>query len=236
MRLSIWMVLLMLATPAWAQEPEPEQPAQPEQQPEQEPEQQPELQDPGVSTEDVMAAIEAVRETFVRVDRAWTEARSSADDLLAGATEEDGATALQDKLAAGLAESQQLVADLEKLLEMLPESDEQQQQQQQQQQQNQQQQQQDQQQNGDRDQNQDQSPDDEPNPNDVEGNREATEPAPGDLPPDAPPIFLAPGSGGGSWGHLPPRLQQTLQNAQAEDLPLRYRGLLEQFHKRRIQD
>ena len=112
----------------------------------------------------------------------------------------------------------------------------QQQQQQQQQNQQQQQQQQDQQQNGDRDQNQDQSPDDEPNPNDVEGNREATEPAPGDLPPDAPPIFLAPGSGGGSWGHLPPRLQQTLQNAQAEDLPLRYRGLLEQFHKRRIQD
>ena len=84
--------------------------------------------------------------------------------------------------------------------------------------------------------NQDENPDDEPNPDDVEGNRQAQQPAPGDVPPDAPPIFLAPGSGGGSWGHLPPRLQQTLQNSQAEDLPLRYRGLLEQFHKRRVRD
>lgn len=38
--------------------------------------------------------------------------------------------------------------------------------------------------------------------------------------------------GAGAWGVLPPRLQEALQNAVIEDLPLRYRRWLDEFHRR----
>ena len=225
------------------QDPATQEPAVPEQEPapetEQAPEQEPELELPGLpgqepAMEDVMEAIENVREAFVRVDQLWTEARGAADDAL---LDPDAPTDvdLSSRLLAGVSEANTLIADIEHLLEILPESDSEQQQQQQQQSGSQQQKQQQQegeqqQQNRDGD-----KPDGADDPA-MNGNQEALQSATGDAPPDAQPIFLAPGSGGGSWGHLPPRLQQTLQNSHAEDLPLRYRSLLEQFHKRRVRD
>lgn len=218
-------------TPAFAQEPEePETPQTPPPAEDQEPAP---VEPTPPSMEDIMDAIETVRETFVRADRAWTEARSTADEVLSGAGE-SSPEELGDKLDAGLSEAAQLVADMERLLEILPESDSEDQQNQQPSG--------GQQQNPSQDQRESQGDqrrpgEDDQNGDSLDGNQDANQPAPGDIPPDGTaPIFLAPGRGGGSWGHLPPRLQQTLQNAQAEDLPLRYRGLLEQFHKRRQQD
>jgi hypothetical protein len=244
--LNNWLALLAcvsaLAAPAPAQEETPEQnpaaqePATPEQEPAPEQVPEPELdlpslpgQDPAM--DDVMEAIENVREAFVRVDRLWTEVRGAADDVLLD-RDAPSDVDLSSKLLAGVSEASTLIADIEHLLEILPEADSEQQQQQQQGSSQQQQQQEgdQQQQNRDGD-----KPDGTDDPA-MNGNQEALRPATGDVAPDVPPIFLAPGSGGGSWGHLPPRLQQTLQNSHAEDLPLRYRGLLEQFHKRRIRD
>ncbi len=205
-------------TPPPAQEPEPEL-------------EMPQLPGQDPAMEDVMEAIEKVRETFVRVDRLWTEARGAADDALLD-PEASSVGELTSKLLAGVNEAGSLIADIEHLLEILPEADSEQQQQQQQQSGGQQQQQDGDQQQQNRD---GENPDGTDDPA-MQGTQEALQPATGDVPPDAPPIFLAPGSGGGSWGHLPPRLQQTLQNSHAEDLPLRYRGLLEQFHKRRVRD
>jgi hypothetical protein len=243
-----WFALLLcsclIATQTAAQEdtpiPDPAPTEQPEQEPtpEQEPESEPKLELPGLggqdpAMEDVMEAIEKVREAFVRVDRLWTDVRGAADDELLD-PDAPRETDLSSRLLAGVSEASTLIADIEHLLAILPESDSEQQQQQQQQQQGGSQQQQREQQEGDQQQkNRDgENPDDSDDPA-MLGNQEALQSSTGDMPPNAQPIFLAPGSGGGSWGHLPPRLQQTLQNSHAEDLPLRYRGLLEQFHKRR---
>jgi len=71
-------------------------------------------------------------------------------------------------------------------------------------------------------------------------------PAPADPQPIAPPhsasqippipagsaLFAIPPAGAG-WGALPPRLQATLQNATLEDMPLRYRGWLKHFHRQK---
>ncbi len=38
----------------------------------------------------------------------------------------------------------------------------------------------------------------------------------------------------GAWGDLPPRLQNALQNAAIEDLPLRYRHWLDEYHRKRV--
>lgn len=40
----------------------------------------------------------------------------------------------------------------------------------------------------------------------------------------------------GTWGKLPPRLQQTIDNASAEDVPLRYRRWLVEYHRQGIRD
>jgi hypothetical protein len=239
--LLICLTVFAAQAPAQEDAPQPDpatqEPESSEQQPAPEQEPEPELEIPGLpgqdaAMEEVMEAIENVREAFVRVDRLWTEARGAADDALLDPEAPQDAD-LTNKLLAGVSEASTLIADIEHLLAILPESDSDQQQQQQQSggQQQQQQQEGDQHQQ-DRD---GENPDGTDDPA-LRGNQEALQPATGDVPPDAPPIFLAPGSGGGSWGHLPPRLQQTLQNSHAEDLPLRYRGLLEQFHKRRVRD
>ena len=38
----------------------------------------------------------------------------------------------------------------------------------------------------------------------------------------------------GSWGKLPPRLQQTIESASAEEVPLRYRRWLVEYHRQGI--
>lgn len=40
----------------------------------------------------------------------------------------------------------------------------------------------------------------------------------------------------GTWGKLPPRLQQTIDNASAEDVPLRYRRWLVEYHRQGIRN
>ena len=38
----------------------------------------------------------------------------------------------------------------------------------------------------------------------------------------------------GHWGSLPPRLQEALQNAAVENMPLRYRRWLKEFHRQQL--
>ena len=54
----------------------------------------------------------------------------------------------------------------------------------------------------------------------------------GDAQPPSSYLRLLFDQGAGSWGTLPPRLQEALQNAVMEDLPLRYRRWLDDFHRR----
>jgi hypothetical protein len=37
-----------------------------------------------------------------------------------------------------------------------------------------------------------------------------------------------------SWGKLPPRLQQTIDSASAEEVPLRYRRWLVEYHRQGV--
>ncbi len=85
-----------------------------------------------------------------------------------------------------------------------------------------------------------------PNPENIpDGNEPAEQPKPkpkssgGEEDPEGkgegsqnPAALFANPAKGGAWGQLPPRLQQTLEGASVNDLPLRYRGALERYHKR----
>ena len=53
------------------------------------------------------------------------------------------------------------------------------------------------------------------------------------LPPSSALFSIPPGGAG--WGTLPPRLQETLQNTTMDDMPLRYRGWLKHFHRQKRQ-
>jgi len=229
-----FLVHALLASPALLQEPEPQPQVEPEtpQEPELDLPQEPEAEGP-LSQEDAMAAvmeaIDAVRDSFMRSDRTWTEARTQADDLVV-APDDELRSEFQTKVQLGLTQSEQLVEQMETLLSLLPESDSQDQQQQQQQSSsNQSQESQPQDADG-----QEPNRDENGNPLDsaqMRENQSTNQPAPNDSDTPRLPMFLAPGRGGGSWGHLPPRLQETLQNSNAEDLPLRYRSLLEDYYR-----
>ena len=188
---------------------------------------------PGVQMQGIQEAIEQVRQGFSDLDKSLSETR----DLVEEQDLSPEFELVADHLSANVEDADQLLEDLELLLSMLPSSE-------------------DtppsdgsgqphpgqsnpeqkpggkepQQQNDSNNEKKDQPL----------GNQESDAKNPqqsGEDPPFAvQPIFMTPGQGGGSWGHLPPRLLQTLQNAQAEDLPLRYRGLLEEFHKKNLEN
>lgn len=232
-----WISLLLMPTLLW-QEPEP-QPSTPPPAAEQPDEQEPAPQEPGTqeptdpqgegdedraaSPEEIAEAIEKVRQSFADLDKSLLAARDTAEQV----AEEAETGNVGERFVDAVADADQLLNDMEELLAMLPSSDsppspqsspsgngpskgEQE----------------PQQQDGNR-----------PFPlNEAEGNQ--GDPNDGDNedgqdqePLKVLPIFMKPGQGG-AWGHLPPRLQQTLENAQAEDLPLRYRNLLEQYYRK----
>jgi hypothetical protein len=51
-------------------------------------------------------------------------------------------------------------------------------------------------------------------------------------PPTGPPLFGQPPANYGRWGVLPPRLQEALQNSAGTEVPARYRRWLEEYHRR----
>lgn len=71
---------------------------------------------------------------------------------------------------------------------------------------------------------------DRPKPDSAESKQEGQE---GSAPPDAGVTErLLYDPRGGQWGSLPPRLRSVLENSHADDLPLRYRRWLEDYHRR----
>ncbi|NQU48942.1 MAG: hypothetical protein HQ519_09875 [Planctomycetes bacterium] len=204
--------LIFLSTPWLGQEPVPEQ----------EPEK-------AASMEQIMEAIEKVRQDFADLDKSLLEARDLAENVAASDAEDPNE--VQGKFEVAVNHADALLADMEELLAMLPAPSES---------------------SSPSQGGSSQSPSDpdhskppeqqseqRPKPGEMDGNMD-NQRSDGEsddasqLPPSSvQPIFLTPGQGG-AWGHLPPRLQQTLQNAQAEDLPLRYRNLLEEFHRKNV--
>ncbi len=223
--LHLLSLMLLLAQPPLAQEPPPsEDPVPPA---EQEPEREDQTQDPPErlnrqqAMAEIAAAIEDVRLGFTDVDRVLTEARDQAES----AAEEAGAPVHEGLLAAAQ-HAEDLIADMELLLSLLPEDDSQESQSQA-----------NSSSQSASEGHQQRDPRDRPEPRQepdlAQDRNQGRNHDANDVPPDqlALPVFILPGASG-SWGHLPPRLQETLENAHAEDLPLRYRKLLQQFHGR----
>ena len=183
---------------------------------------------PGVQMQGIQEAIEQVRQGFSDLDKSLSETR----DLVEEQDLSPEFELVADHLSANVEDADELLEDLEFLLAMLPSSE-------------------------------DSLPSDssgEPHPNQQPDGKEPQQQKENEngkqdqplenqksdakhpqqsgqqSPFPVQPIFMTPDQGGGTWGHLPSRLQQTLQNAQAEDLPLRYRGLLEEFYKKNLEE
>jgi len=211
------LATFLLQEPA-PQEPAPQEPAAPQQPETQEQEQG------AASPEEISEAIEKVRQSFADLDKSMLSVRDFAEQqAIAPETDAEG---VGSRFSAAVADADQLLNNMEELLAMLPAAD--------------------------------QSPSSSPSggngqskqqgePKQLDGQKPSPQPDDADLqqsPDDGhnedgenqnlqqvQGIFMNPGQGG-AWGHLPPRLQQTLENAQAEDLPLRYRNLLEQYYRK----
>ncbi len=192
--------------------------------------QEPAPQDPEapITGQQIADAIEKVRQSFADLDKSLLETRDFVENAADGA--DDNTEGVGDRFEGVVADADALLASMEELLEILPDSDQQQQQQQNPSQG---------QSNGQSKQDGPPEQQDAPLPHDneqMDGNAGDYENGENEDAEDLPenqvlPIFMKPGQGG-AWGHLPPRLQQTLENAQAEDLPLRYRNLLEQYYRK----
>ncbi len=195
------LLSLLLAAPTAAQEPVP---PPPEPAPSPAPAQEP------VSMEDVLAAIDKLRQTFDLADLRVREAVEVSAPL--PADRERG-------LATATAALQQLVQDMDALLEILPEPDPPPS-------------------DGsgsgkpkpDSGQEGDEPRNREPRDGAEDGSKEEDRgQAP---PPTAPPLFGQPPANYGRWGLLPPRLQEALQNSAGTEVPARYRRWLEEYHRR----
>jgi hypothetical protein len=209
-----WLIAVAssLSSPVYAQneqEPEPTDP--------------PKLElplNPEQMMQEVSDAIEVVRQSFADLDRLLLETRTMAES-----PDTDSSSQLGERLGATADQAEQLMADIEELLTLLPESDDS-----------------SSSSSGSSSSNDSGKPNpgqDRNNPKDGPKNPGRNQAAPeGDTGksemPFMSPLLIDPNLGGGAWGYLPPRLQETLQNAHAEDLPLRYRGLLEEFHLRNM--
>ncbi|TAH37890.1 MAG: hypothetical protein EYC70_06805 [Planctomycetota bacterium] len=169
----------------------------------------------------VLALMEDVREGFRKTDLALQEARTAADQLA-----EDDAP-VREKLQSAVGEADALLGKIEELLQKLPVQESQQQQSSSSSQQQQQQRpQQDQRQRPAQPQDQRGQPHDNRDSASQE-QRPALSP-----PPDSPRIPFLFDPRYGAWGELPVRLQSALENATAEELPLRYRRWLEEYYRR----
>lgn len=184
------------------------------------------LQDMMQIKQEVEELIHTVREDFARVDQRVSEARQAADA-------QSGETQVQDALQGAVEEADVLIENMETLLEKLWQTENQdpsgaggQQNRRRQPQDGQQQQ---QEQPGDVQREQNQSSPDEPLDGSQGGDDEQRL---GNRPPDSLRRILLFDQRRGKWGKLPPRLQGALENSNAEDLPLRYRRWLEEYHRR----
>lgn len=166
--------------------------------------------------EEVWKIMDRVRDGFRRASAALEEARGAAD----GAGPDDAP--VRGHLRTALAEADQLVADLEELLQKLPEWESQCQQaaserpdgggp------------------SGGANQPRERPPGEEPSAGEHEVVRQEDASAP---PPEAEKVRILFDPRFGAWGDLPVRLQQALEHATSEDMPLRYRRWLEEYYRR----
>ena len=197
------MILLTLAI-ALLQEPAPA--------PEQEPEQDPAG---GVTLEEISAAMDEVSKGMAKVSENLGTATADPEQLPSA-----------EALDPALASAEQLVADMEALLALIPkppppppESGGG-----------------GQQQNPDPQSGNQMAGDlptqdgEDPQSSDGDGEEEGTEG--GQRPPDAPMSDLLRAPRVGEWGNLPPRLQQSIDAASSGEVPLRYRRWLIEYHRR----
>jgi len=199
---SLPMPTLLLQEPA-PQEPTPEVQSQ-------EPE-QPQAQ--GVDPSELEQAFAAVTQGFAKLDKLLSGTVEKLSEQQAGAAADPGSGGL----AAASASAGQLLADMEHLLAVLPAppppppsggSGQSKQPPQQSQ------------------------SDSKPEPDDKEGKDKGKDKPQGQSPPpEAPLQSVLRDPRAGQWGALPPRLQQAIDNASADDLPLRYRRWLVEYHR-----
>ncbi len=210
----MWLAALFCAALPLAQEPTPPAPATPPQGSEHT------VPEAAAVMEEIQRLVGVVRDGFRKVDQDLRGAR----DLAEG----DAPPELPAHLKRATADADQLLADMEELLKAIPETPSPQD-------------------GGQGQKPQDRNPssgrkprDRRPKPDSPQdgqsGNQDAPSPQESrdgkgkfQLPIGARSLF-DPRSG--AWGMLPPRLQQALENAAVEDLPLRYRRWLEEFHRR----
>ncbi len=173
----------------------------------------------GPTLEEVLAEVDRladlVREGFRKVDVGLQEARDRVDEPDAQADD------FTNRLGVTAADADQLLADMEELLETIPELKS------------------DSQSSGGG--GQSSSEPEEAQNQDASGEQRDQEvPQPGDGEEEGPEGEGAPKNSylrllfdqnAGAWGMLPPRLQEALENAVIEDVPLRYRRWLDEFHR-----
>ncbi|MBC8327244.1 MAG: hypothetical protein ISR76_09690 [Planctomycetes bacterium] len=177
---------------------------------------EPKLEPPSTELDALLAEVnrlaDVVREGFRKVDTGLRGARDQAD------TDAADPSGLVESLGQTAADADQLLADMEELLAAIPEikGDSK---------------------GGGKGQ-PDQKPEDaqnldgsdeKPQPEDAEGGPD--EDQKGQAAPANSYLRLLFDQDAGAWGMLPPRLQEALQNAVMEDLPLRYRRWLDEFHR-----
>ncbi len=196
-------------------------------------EEAPAPQDPGTEgspdLEAILAEVERladlVRDGFRKVDTGLKDARDQVS-----ATEEEPPAAFQEQLDRTVADSAQLLADMEELLATIPElkSDSQSSQGQRPQDETRPEDAQNQDASGERRPEQGGEQGEQPQPQDGQGDQEGPQ-GEGQLPNSY--LRLLFDQNAGAWGMLPPRLQEALENAVIEEVPLRYRRWLDEFHR-----
>jgi len=200
------MSLFALLALCWLQEPVTPEPGE---------------QEPGqdtVSMQDMEKAIAAVTERFAEVDILLNKTVNGISDAV---DQQEAPPAEEASIGAAADAAAQLVADMEHLLEVLPAPP--------------------QQPNGSgspEQQPQEGMPSSPSDPNrDPQGNQDSGAPKPEESqsgqapPPEMPLRSVLRDPRAGQWGNLPPRLQQAIDNASADDLPLRYRRWLVEYHR-----
>lgn len=193
----------------------------PETEQEPDPSEKPETDEPQSleeALEILQELMDEVRDGFRKVDSQLSSAREKADAV----TDDD--KEVRDDLAKAVEEADQLLLSLEELLESIPEQDSQSQSSSNSQSQS------------SMDREQERKRDQERNPKDDSESENQSKQQYTDVPPpDGLRQILLFDPRMGAWGALPPRLQATMENATAEDLPLRYRRWLDEYHRRSIE-
>jgi len=178
-------------------------------------------QEPGkdpITMQDMEKAIAAVTERFAEVDILLNKTVEGISDA---ADQPEAPLAEDASIGAAADAAAQLVADMEHLLEVLPAPPQQPN---------------DGSGSGGEPQegmpSQPSDPSRDPQGNQNDGSPQPQESQNGQAPPPEMPLrSVLRDPRAGQWGNLPPRLQQAIDNASADDLPLRYRRWLVEYHR-----